>query len=143
VNSGLTDARQSYADTLVKDIVASDASRRAAARLSACVAELVEATAAPLPAEDPERATRHCVELRGRPIGLDDGSARYVAALSPSPSLSWELAFHEFEGAIYLPDPRRVPFVHGVFAFGAAPHERDRVLAQLATRVERFELSMA
>jgi hypothetical protein len=137
----LTALRAQYAEVLVQDLVQSGAAARADWKLQTCM-DLVAAVA-PLTLEPAERLQRHHVVRIGEPIGLVDGSVRYVATVEPTPSIGWERALVEFETAIYRPDPTRVPIADGVFVFSCPPLTREPLIEQLQGRVRRFEQSLA
>jgi hypothetical protein len=141
VGDELTALRAQYVELLVQDLVQSGAATRAGCKLQTCADRIV--AVAPAALDPAERLRRHHVVRIGEPVGLADGSVRYVATIEPSPSIGWERALVDFETAIYRPDPTRVPIAHGLFVFSCPPLSREPLLEQLQGRVRRFEQSLA
>ena len=78
----------------------------------------------------------------GRPVGLTDGTARYVVRVDPAPTLAWERGLADFEAAVYHPDPARLPIRHGVTVFAAASGQREDRVNAVGGRLRRFEQSL-
>jgi hypothetical protein len=72
---------------------------------------------------------------------LDDGTARYVVALNPTPSVAWERAFGEFERTAYTPSPARPRIRHGAIALVCAPDDLETEAAALERRLRLFASS--
>lgn len=89
--------REQYAATLATDIVGSDASVRAAARVRELATLLGELAHSPGTGVD---STRVSVEVGGG-WQLVDGRARWILRLCPTPSVFWERAFDAFEATTF------------------------------------------
>jgi hypothetical protein len=130
--------RERFGSLLASDLVGSDASTRAAMRLDA-VSDAVHERCDAEPAGGPGPRVRVVVRAGW---ALDDGSARYVLALQPTPALAWERAFERFEAAVYAPDPARISLRHGASAVACSPADLHEKVRAVQERVRHFERSI-
>lgn len=133
--AAIQELRARFAATTARDIVGSEAGRRADARLSALTTDL-HGSGEPDPDIRPHaRAPR--VHL-ATSWALCGGATHFVARLEPLPDAWWDEAFAQFEAYVYLPSPDRVPLRHGTFTATAPAGEVAARVADLDARVQRF-----
>jgi hypothetical protein len=137
----LADLRAEFAVLAAQDVVMSDALGRAARALDAYRADAIAGGPA-LEISSEERATRHRVQRSGPGVALVDGTVRFIATITPLPSLAWEASFAEFETAIYRPDPTRPPVFSGVVVLTGAPAFIQEHVEAGQSRLRRFEQSL-
>jgi hypothetical protein len=128
--------RSSFGELLASDLVGSDASERAALRLDSIAAALVDTD------EEPTRRATHAVCGGARWL-RDDGTARLVLTLRPTPSVAWERGFAEFERAVYLSASSRPKLRHGTVVLACRPPEVAAATDALQRRVDTYRSALA
>lgn len=127
--------RSQFCTVVPQDIVMSDALTRAEAKLDDLAGDLVE-TGIP---ETSGRPTLAKPAISWRSWKLRSGRTAFVAHITPTPSVAWELAFRDFETFAYLPAPDRVPLRHGTFRWIGPPAPASSVSDALMQRIGHFE----
>lgn len=138
--AGLDDLRARFGAVMMRDVLGSDASGRASARLDGF-------TLALLGDEDPAtrpsgRPLRRRVEVAATWV-LESGALRAAARILPVPDIRWERACEHFETVVYQPSARRVPLRHGTFTWTTTPDELSTVLESLDRRLDQFTRYLA
>jgi hypothetical protein len=131
--------RTSYGELLARDLVGSDACERAALRLDNLAAVVTEPAVVEQP---PRRQTRHSVHVDAGWM-LDDGTARFVLTLQPTPSLAWERGFVEFERAVYLSAGSRPKVRHATVQLACPPPDVAAAVDSLQGRVDTYRCALA
>jgi hypothetical protein len=147
----LTELRRDYARLLRRDVLISQAARRAERRLDDLVvligaralgatpAAPVAADAEPSPAPTIRSASLRRSVSATSVLELADGRVRAILCVEPAVDADWEQAFNEFERFAYAPDPERLPLRHNtitVVSTRADVEEHERAARR---RVARFE----
>lgn len=137
--------REQFAVLLAADVVESDASGRASARLQA-LAEAVTSLERPLGGGDAgvgidADVARWSVHVGGGWM-LDDGTARYVLGVRPTPTLGWERALEHFERTTFTATTSRPMPRNGVVAVTCAPERIVLEAEALGHRIELFVRSI-
>jgi hypothetical protein len=92
-------------------------------------------------ADDVTAGGRVSVDIDGG-WALDDGTARYVLGLRPTPTVEWERALRAFEHATFTPSTSRRPIHNAVVSLVCSPDEIGAEAEELERRVGLFTRSL-
>lgn len=126
--------REEFGTLLARDLVGSDGSTRAAVRLERVADGLGDRV-------DPDAGAsgrNRVIVSETAGWSLDNGNARHVLVLRPTPTASWDRSLREFEATVYAPTSR--PSIrHGAVSLTCAGRELEAVAGSVRDRVANFE----